>query len=418
MRTNDSPVTLIGAYQRENFGDILFLHLSREYLGSPATATAPMPAEASPYLPEPVKSYVPVLRSGDSSGVWVVGGEIGRAAVLGTYRTSVDAEAAAALPSKTAARDAVVSEATGLPWYASPYLPRLSAYPASSGVPLVVNSVGMRHLSRWPDPRAEVLAALHDVEYLSVRENQSSQFLDSIGISHTLAPDLVHTISKRGAPVAPDQSDVALVQVNERTLRPFGAARFAEALANSKSLKPFRIRLFTAGSAVGHDSADLYRDLATHFGRIQPGRALEWSDSVTPWDKVAEISSAGLWLGTSLHGSIISTAFGTPRVGLELEKLANYASSWGDPMPAGVGLDQIDEAADAALAVGKESEKRRADELADLAEQSVEACVQVLNDGADNVASRSSRRRQQAIAHTRRSRSPLHLAARTYRKFR
>lgn len=418
MRTDGPPVTLIGAYQRENFGDILFLHLSREYLGAPAKATAPMPAAASPHLTEPVTSYVPVLREGDSSGVWVVGGEIGRAAVLGAYRTSVDAKTVASLPTSTRARDIAVMEATGLPWYASPYLPRLSAYPASSGVPLVINSVGMRHLSRWPAPRAEVLAALQDAEYLSVREDQSSQFLDSIGVSHTRAPDLVHTIAKRHPELAADKSDVALIQVNERTLRPFGAARFAEVLANARSLAPFRLRLFTAGSAVGHDSAELYKEVAKEFQRIRPGRTLEWSTSITPWEKVSEIASAGLWMGTSLHGSIISTAFGTPRVGLELEKLANYADSWADPMPSGVDLSDIDSAIDASLSVDKKAEHKRATALADLAEKSVHACVQVLRDGESDAGARAERRRKQEISHKRRGRSPFHVASHIYRKFR
>ena len=170
------------------------------------------------------------------------------------------------------------------------------------------------------------------------------------------------------------EPDLALLQVKESVLDAYGAEAFAQTLVESKALSKYRIRLFSAGSARGHDSQKLYNEVLKAFRAMAPTRIIDISRAKQPYEKVDEIAACGLWVGTSLHGLIISTAYDVPRVALELEKLVRYAESWGETLPFGVQIDDLNDAVDAAIAAADSSAKSgRASELSRLAEKSAVA---------------------------------------------
>lgn len=69
------------------------------------------------------------------------------------------------------------------------------------------------------------------------------------------------------------------------------------------------------------------------------------AEARNPLAVVEEIASAQLFVGTSLHGRIISACYDVPRVSLNGEKLNEYAAQWDSEMPFGRELTQLGEAA-------------------------------------------------------------------------
>ncbi len=369
-----TPVTtglFIGAYERDNFGDILFLDQTRHFLsGIDAASCGLIDSDMTPVGGTKVSAYPPLLNGHTLPFLWVVGGETGGTSV---------AEALSMLHSSG---DRPHDVGVGLPDFASPYIPRPSRYPASESSISVINSVGISgvRLLRGKH-RIETIGALREATFLSVRENVSSRTLRKLGISHRLAPDLVHTLTKTAPRTGEPDRSIALIQAKARHIEKFGVDAFAQMLVNSQSLAPFHIRLFSAGEAPGHDSSELLASVAERFRRLNGGNRIDVSTATTAQQKAAEIAYAGLWVGTSLHGYIISTSYNVPRVGLMLQKVKQYAESWDIPAPSGVPLRSFDSAIAGALDVSKSKDgSRLAHELADRAERNVlDARAAVMN---------------------------------------
>lgn len=355
---------LIGAYERDNFGDVLFLQATRFWLGNRSTiATSPFAGDTRDVGGAYVVPYAPLLLGADVPFLWVVGGETG-----GT--SFVDAAKMVGAPPNTLSDSA-------MPGFASPYMPRPSRYLASSGAKFIVNSVGLAPaVGLTGRRRIETFAALREATFLSVRDLDSSRLLDQHQIEHRVAPDMVHTIRRAVVlPSADVDESVALIQLKERHIRAQGVREVAATLVASKGLRQYHLRLFSAGEAPGHDSISVLRELADEFRRQGGGTRIDVSRARTAEAKAAEIAGCGLWVGTSLHGFIISTAYGVPRVGLFLRKVERYADAWQIPQPTNVAFEYLDSAISAARATSEADHQSCADRLADAAEENAKAAV-------------------------------------------
>lgn len=370
---------LVGAYERENFGDLLFQRQTALFSKADEILTsAPTGADMTLLLGTRVQPYAPVLAAEKVDAIWVVGGEVGATSMTDALTMSLSPEDSEAFTKLTRQRQReLVLELTGRPWYASPYLPRALKSDASRPR-TIVNSVGIVGLkSLRGRRRLEVERVLRTAAYLCVREARSAKLLRLSGIRHRVAPDLVHSLTTTDPVSAPANPDVALVQFKATSLG-LEPAAIARALVDAPALRRFRIRFFMAGSAPGHDSSELYESVAEHIRRLDPGRDVTVSDAYDPMDKVREIADAGLWIGTSLHGLIVSTAYAVPHVSLTLKKLSSYASTWSDPMPSGVQLTDLDAAVDAALEAARRTDLRaRAEDLAGLAVDSARRAADI-----------------------------------------
>ena len=262
----------------------------------------------------------------------------------------------------------------------SPYIPTPGAFELNAGAVTVLNSVGIAGIAdvrrRRPHVGEELVETLRTTDAISVRDRESSTFLDGLGVPHALAPDVVHAISLL-EPFEPDPaSDVVVFQASTSHLERIGHRRVARALATSSHLAGLRIRLLMAGAATGHDSvADLER-VADHIREVDPGRAVEVRTERRPLDVVHQIRQARIVIGTSLHVRIVAAAYALPRITLRRVKPARYAAHWDDLMPFNVRLSQLDDALGAALAAAERSEVRAAaGELSRLADDNVRAIV-------------------------------------------
>src|SRR5215218_1336037 len=95
-------VLLVGAYERDNFGDLLFLLVTERYL----VAAAPFSADMRALLGRHIPAYGPLLRDEAFDAIWTVGGQVGRVDLLRAYRMSASPEAWAAFEAAPEAEQA------------------------------------------------------------------------------------------------------------------------------------------------------------------------------------------------------------------------------------------------------------------------------------------------------------------------
>ena len=373
-------VLSVGAYERDNFGDLLFLLVTERYLeGSEVVASAPFAADMTALLDRKVGAVGDALSESRFDAIWTVGGQVGGTSLDGAFKLSKSAEEYAAYlaASPSQRRELARAAVHGAP-LVSPYIPTPGAFELNAGAVTVLNSVGIAGIAdvrgRRPHVGEELVETLRTTDAVSVRDRESSSFLDGLGIPHTLAPDVVHAISLL-EPFEPDPaSDVVVFQAATALLERIGHRPVARALATSSHLRGLRIQLLMAGAATGHDSvADLER-VADHIREVDPGREVEVLTGRRPLDIVHQIRQARIVIGTSLHVRIVAAAYSLPRVTLRRVKPARYAAHWDDLMPFNVRLHRLDDALGAALAAGERPEVRaEARELSRLADDNVRA---------------------------------------------
>ncbi len=371
MTSCSAPALLVGAFERDNFGDLLFYDVSRRFFDRATVAAAPFPQDMTAVMGCDVESYTSWLEGHDVSAVMTVGGEVGATGMDYAYGTRLGAEARDAyLAADEERQRAMVAEAGGR-WVLSPYMPRVGDFPRNSDVPTIINSVGLAGITRLSPPHREVLVGLlREADFVGVRDNESSALLTEHGIEHVLAPDVVHTIASHTPKERVDEG-YALLQVSEPVLEASGVDEFARAIVTSAALQPLPLRLFFAGTAPGHDSAEKYDELIQRVLTLDPGRDISVLEPGTAWDRVDQVARAHIWIGSSLHGRIVASAYGVPRVSLQKPKVDVYAETWDPAQPWGVTPDGLDEAVVRALDAGEEAIVGTGRALAELAEESV-----------------------------------------------
>ena len=358
---DDMSGLLVGAYERDNFGDILFLTRTRAYLGPHGgIATAPFPGDTTDVGGEPVASYTQFLDQAQQF-IWTVGGEVG-----GTSLEQAASMSSAPIPEN-------------VPSFASPYIIRPSRYAALASARMIVNSAGVSGASRLVGRhKIETWAAFREADFVSVRDRNSVSFLRQIGVAAEFAPDLVQTRALEHDYDFDKPDTVALVQLKEKFIRQVGVSELAALLLQTEALRRYRIRFFSAGEASGHDSTHLLGEVSEALNRQAGSIRSDVSNASTAEEKVAEIATASLWIGTSLHGYILSTAFAVPRVALLLAKIEEYAASWEIPYPTNVSLTDLSSAIVQAEALANSAKDvKKANELAKLADTNMKRAVSI-----------------------------------------
>ena len=349
-------ILLVGAYERDNFGDLLYLHVTERYLADAETvASAPFSADMTALLDRKVPGYAPLLRAQSFDAIWTVGGQVGAIDLRRAYRMSAPAHTYRQhrrLPRRW--RERALRRAAGELTPLSPYIPSPREFPRNAGAVTVVNSAGLsgiRHVE--PERREKLIALLRGQTAIAVRDRASSALLAERGIEHRLEPDAVHALGAVLPARRDPDSDIAVVQVSSAILRRLGHAAVAEAIAASPRLRALRIRLLLAGTATGHDSVTDYELLVNHVRRVAPRLDIMIVGARRPLALVDEIRRARVVVGSSLHVRIVASAYGVPRVSQVRSKPARYARTWDRDMPYNVSLPALDAAVGSALAAAE-----------------------------------------------------------------
>ena len=330
MPVEEQPIALIGAYERDNFGDLLLGLVTRDLLARPVRWTAPTAGRTDRLLGAHVVPYPDEFSHQSPAASWVVGGEVGGVSLRGMLRYNE------------------LDPAEVSPLIEHPYLPRPSRFKGTAERPFVVNSAGLSGVMRLkPKQIQQARAALREADAVSVRDPASSALLDEWGIEHRLAPDVVHALC-RVRPLTAEKTDTVVVQVRAKDTSRATARELADLLTGIPRLNGLRIALFVAGTAPGHDSPEHYRELMAALATAGTRPAV-LIDTREPFQLAEAIATSQLWIGTSLHGRIIAAQYGVPRISLNVPKVNRYAEHWDDAMPYGVPLTTLGPAVEQAF---------------------------------------------------------------------
>jgi len=361
------PLRLFGAFDRHNFGDLLFPHL----------LTALLPGRCFEYAGLALRDLrrfgghrvLPLDSLGALRPAHLIhaGGEI---------LTCSAWEAAVMLLDRAAAAQAIAryddDHAAAAAWAAS-QLGTTRAAPYVVGrefvVPsgkLIFNAVGGVEWAALPSGRREeVKSALRDADWLSVRDHVTQRALRRDGVVAELCPDSAVMV-RACFDQAIRQRQEALKPVRQAFPRGYLACQFSADFADDASLAALAQQLsrvtattglglvfFRAGAAPWHDDQGLYQKV---LGLLPPGSALVF-ESLHLWDICALIAASRGVIASSLHARVVAVAYGLPRVSLKSpqlgerpEKVGAFAATWEPPqLRRCVEVNEIEPAALQAL---------------------------------------------------------------------
>lgn len=366
-----APTIVFGAFDRHNFGDLLFAHVAQRMLPSRDLHFAGLAdRDLREYGGHRVHAMGLLLATlkGRSPDVIHAGGELlacnaWEAAVMLAPPHDLQATLASENAWKRDGR-AWAQRRFGVAALAPYVLSR-----ASLGAPgerdlnhVIFNAVGGADLaSRDPALRAEVLASLQDANDVSVRDHQTHAVLQAHGIKARLVPDPAVMVAELfGKTIRRRAAGSMLKALHAAFPHGYAAVQFSADFGDDATLDTLAreidcmarrtglgVVLFRAGAAPWHDDAACYERLAS---RLSAATSVSVFASLNVWDICALIAKSRVYCGSSLHGRIVAMAFALPRVNLQrasaresTTKQTAYAATW-EPeeiAPAAVGINEM-----------------------------------------------------------------------------
>ena len=365
------PLVLFGAFDRHNFGDLLFPHLMTALLPRRAFEFAGLVGrDLQAFGGHKVKAL----------GAWSdeqpvqlihVGGELltcnaWQAAVM-LLDPDKAAEAIARYDADPAAAAAWAARQLGTV-RAIPYVVGRDGI-AGSGR-LIFNAVGGVEWMAVPAAAREAArTALGQADWVSVRDHRTQATLRAEGLDFPLCPDPAVMVAECfGEPIATRQQQGEVKDLLEAFPQGYLACQFSAEFGDDATLDTLAqglsrvaagsglgLAFYRAGAAPWHDDLRLYEALQQ---RLPPGLARIFQ-SLNVWDICALIAASRGAVGSSLHGRIVALAYGLPRVslippqqGARPVKSAAFAETWEpDTIPRSVMVDAMERAVMEALAV-------------------------------------------------------------------
>lgn len=357
-----APTLLLGAFDRHNFGDLLFPHIAATLLpGSRLIFAGLAERDLRPFGGHRTHALARLAAELGNMPVRIihVGGEI---LTCEAWHAALMLQPAAEVPALVARLDAHPAErqawahaTLGLPSHA-PYVVGRRLFPRAQLIHAGVGGVGLQHSPL--QLQAEVIEVLGEADMVGVRDRRTLAHLHAAGIPAHLMPDpAVLTAERFGATIRAHATRGEVAAIGQRFPRGYLAVQFsadfgddvtldtlAAQLTEAAAASDCGIVLFRAGSAPWHDTLDCLQRLAS---RLPPATAQIFR-SLQLWDICALIAGSRGYCGSSLHGRIVATAFARPRLNVqppqpsEAGKVQAYIDSWEAPtLPATAPVDML-----------------------------------------------------------------------------
>jgi hypothetical protein len=369
------PLIVFGAFDRHNFGDMLLAHVAAAMRTErPMLFAGLAERDLRDCGGHRVKSIARMAKR------WC-GRELRIVHAGGELLTCSAWEAAVMLLEPEPASDAVACGDTdaharllraqariGMPALAPYVLPRTLFGGAASITHHAVGGVDLDTLDAAM--RDEILRNLRAADSISVRDRQTRAHLAAAGISARLIPDpAAMTAALFGPVIDAHRLQGEPATVAQSCTQGYLAVQFSTDFDDDRTLDMLAAGLdtiaartglgivfFRAGAAPWHDDLAAYERIAPRM-RSRP-RIFR---SLHLWDICALVAGCRAYAGSSLHGRIVAMAHGLPRVnlrdrgpGMRMAKQAAYAATWDlTTMPGVVGVDELADALDHALAADR-----------------------------------------------------------------
>ena len=203
---------------------------------------------------------------------------------------------------------------------------------------VTLNSLGGSGLSAATFEKYDFLKEkLQNADYFAVRDQLTVDNLKVNGLTADLFPDSAILMSefyplnflhKRVTPevaayVAEHAGKYVFAQINKKTTRGHEQT-IADGLDEIYEKGNTEICLCPIGKALDHDDHEALQEIGTLLKS-----PFTYFDADNIWDIMYLIANAKCYVGTSLHGAITALSYAVPHVGLKVEKLGAYLATWG-----------------------------------------------------------------------------------------
>lgn len=228
---------------------------------------------------------------------------------------------------------------------------------------------------------------LQNSDYFAVRDELTVGNLSKNGIKADLFPDSAILMSEFyplnflhkmvtqevAGYVAEHSGKYIFAQINKKTTRGHEqiiASGLDEVYQKGKT----EICLCPIGKALDHDDHEALQEL----GQLMSS-PYTYFDAENIWDIMYLIANSKCYIGTSLHGAITAMSFAVPHVGLKVEKLGAYLATWGAKANhRSVEFSELYEQFEIAVSVAKEEYEACRDRQMEEIKKGFEKMVKVL----------------------------------------
>lgn len=356
-------ILLIGAYGRDNFGDLLYSKILEKALSQYLTVKGGVVGRNVANIGgDCVVSAVDFMldqHENPPSAIIHGGGET----IPAFKKTAVSMN----LPIKIFQKDRGLYQAceNEISEKISPsngslaYLYNYSDFKLKKNIsPTAFISIGGSTLYRYAKNRlllTLIESKLKPAKFISVRDKNTKMYLKKyMGIDAKLYPDLVSIISRthseeiKSAASKPQISKIInekylLFQANKKTITNFGISETANVLSNIANVNHLALVLQPSGLAPGHDSLEQLELLGERIRKNDPKIKVIIQKDRNIFSQVAVIANSVCCIGTSLHNRVVATSFAKPCVSLANKKVNSYVKSWRfiDNQPYNVKLNNL-----------------------------------------------------------------------------
>jgi polysaccharide pyruvyl transferase WcaK-like protein len=372
-----NDVVLYGAFDRHNYGDLLFplvmeRMLSERFPEKKVVIAGLIDSDLTEFNALPTISIKKALKqSKQDVTIILAGGDVVSCDWLSAYSYLLS-DFSFSIFQRVFARfipgitEKVIKKIIGLK-SDNPF--DLTSKDLSAEMKLIYNSVGATGVSNiHGDAALNLSAALNNADYVTVRDEFSREHINRIGANvNDIFPDSATVMSsvftekeihnKTGSEatslISKLKGEYIVFQISSAHSTGF-EAEFAKSLTAVANEHDLTVVFLAIGNAAGHSDSVGIERIKLHLGKgIKVAQYL----SGGVFDVMNIIKNSQCYCGTSLHGLITSMAFHVPRVGLlpKLRKQRNYMATWDLPaMPSGVLPNDLSKAINQAMSIPKD----------------------------------------------------------------
>jgi len=262
--------------------------------------------------------------------------------------------------------------------------------------PITFTSVGGSSLYKFKDD-SKILSAikskLESSQFLSVRDSKTQAYLKKyLNIKTMLYPDVVHLLPRTNE-VEINQAEnnlsvkniiskkpYLLFQASKTTIDDVGIDEITQNLLKIIENSNMSLVFQPAGIASGHGSYKKLQAIANSILSKNNKATVIIQEDRNIWNKVAVIKNCTCAIGTSLHVRIIASSFEKPCVSLQNEKVSSYVKSWKiDNQPYNIQFQDLPNAIKKALNTDSEKLKHISSYMADTVDKGLKELIACLN---------------------------------------